>query len=379
MHKRNATPLAARRALLRGLGYLAGLGAFPRRGFAGTPRTGNRPLVGAIRWDAWYAPESPVGRAVEKSLAPERYHWRLPFFSKVVDQNRIVIDGAHQAIMDEEIHLAAQGGLDYWAFDAYLSGSEMSVALRLYLASAARSRIRFCLLSGLDLWQYPETADRHLSLMCQPGYQRLLNGRPLYYLAFITEELLEARMGGAEHCKTLLDRLRAGARRCGAGDPYIVIIDSSPLNAAKYARLLAADAIGSYGTNQNRHRATFAQSATDDRAQWDAERATGFAVVPTITTGNDRRPRYDTPVFWENEGRPWPAYFEDIYVQTAKPAELADLVRHCVEWLRLNAAAAPAQTILVYAWNENDEGGWLIPTLPFDKSRLDALRSVLRP
>jgi len=41
------------------------------------------------------------------------------------------------------------------------------------------------------------------------------------------------------------------------------------------------------------------------------------------------------------------------------------------------AARQPARAALIYAWNENDEGGWLIPTHPFDDSRLRALREAL--
>ena len=37
-----------------------------------------RPLIGAIRWDAWYA-----GNAWEPLLAPEQYHDRLPFYGKI--------------------------------------------------------------------------------------------------------------------------------------------------------------------------------------------------------------------------------------------------------------------------------------------------------
>ena len=36
-----------------------------------------RPMVGAIRWDAWYGRGSPVSE-VEKTLGPKKYHFRLP-------------------------------------------------------------------------------------------------------------------------------------------------------------------------------------------------------------------------------------------------------------------------------------------------------------
>jgi hypothetical protein len=33
--------------------------------------------------------------------------------------------------------------------------------------------------------------------------------------------------------------------------------------------------------------------------------------------------------------------------------------------------------VLVYAWNEYDEGGWLAPTLVPDPARQDAIREAL--
>ena len=42
-----------------------------------------RPLVGAIRWDAWHGELSEVGKAVEKTLSPLKYHFRLPWFAKI--------------------------------------------------------------------------------------------------------------------------------------------------------------------------------------------------------------------------------------------------------------------------------------------------------
>lgn len=33
-----------------------------------------------------------------------------------------------------------------------------------------------------------------------------------------------------------------------------------------------------------------------------------------------------------------------------------------MKWIVQNPITAEANTLLIYAWNENDEGGWLIPT-----------------
>jgi len=75
-----------------------------------------RPSVGAIRWDAWHGPASNVGLTVEKTLAPARWHYRLPFFGKAVGENAVEARGDTQEIMDREIEYAHAAGLDYWAF-----------------------------------------------------------------------------------------------------------------------------------------------------------------------------------------------------------------------------------------------------------------------
>jgi hypothetical protein len=46
---------------------------------------------------------------------------------------------------------------------------------------------------------------------------------------------------------------------------------------------------------------------------------------------------------------------------------------------RDNPTAAEANVVNIYAWNESDAGGWLVPTLSEGMARLDALRKILRP
>jgi len=41
-------------------------------------------------------------------------------------------------------------------------------------------------------------------------------------------------------------------------------------------------------------------------------------------------------------------------------------------------ASASSRAVIIYAWDENDEGGWLVPTLGEGTARLDALAKVLK-
>ncbi len=58
--------------------------------------------------------------------------------------------------------------------------------------------------------------------------------------------------------------------------------------------------------------------------------------------------------------------------------ELSQHLRHALEWVQTHAEAALAKAVLIYAWNENDEGGWLVPTLEEGDWRVQAVRKVLR-
>jgi len=96
-----------------------------------------RPIVGAIRWDGWYG-EGGVCQAVESSLGQPKYHFRLPWFARVIENDKVSINGDTQAIMEKEIGYAAQAGLNYWAMVDYWNQCPgMSTASR--TRSAARS------------------------------------------------------------------------------------------------------------------------------------------------------------------------------------------------------------------------------------------------
>jgi len=103
-----------------------------------------RPIVGAIRWDGWYG-DATVGPAVEASLGPPKYHFRLPWFAQVLGDDRVRIHGDSQAIVEKEIAYAAQAGLNYWAFVDY--GDEapgMQKALDHYLTAKNKQGLRYC-------------------------------------------------------------------------------------------------------------------------------------------------------------------------------------------------------------------------------------------
>ncbi|NLY01658.1 MAG: hypothetical protein GXY83_36695 [Rhodopirellula sp.] len=221
------------------LTLLAALLVAPAAGLHAADGRPPRPLVGAIRWDAWTAGE--VTSQVERTLGPKKYHPRLPWFAEVLDDGSVRIDGGRQEIMDREIGFAADAGLDYWAFLLYPERNSMSDSLSLYLSSASRRRINFCLILhnafGVPEHQWPRERDRAVALLKEPGYQTVCEGRPLVY-AFAVN------FAGAFPAARFGEFVQA-ARQAGA-DPYCVYMGWQPGKDFERAAPLGFAAVSHY-------------------------------------------------------------------------------------------------------------------------------------
>ncbi len=340
------------------------------------PQAGRRAVVGAIRWDAWHSGRSPVGQAVERSLGPARWHSRLPFFARITDLDEVVIDGASQAVVDTEIEYARRARLDYWAFLLYQSGSAMNLPLGYYLASHRKRGLRFSLILEQAQWSTPEAAGRQFeqvaALMPREEYQSVAGNRPLIYVLAAEDE---DSGWGSRHAREAFSQLRAASHGQSGRDPYIVVLDYRARRANDLRVQAGADAIGAYAYQRDGRDAPYSQLARETEQFWDECRHTGSAVTPLVMTGWDRRPRVERPVFWETWQKPGDGIEKFYRAPTA--AELSEHLRNSLAWLERNGGAERA--VLIYAWNENDEGGWLVPTLAEGAARIDAVREALRP
>ena len=335
-----------------------------------------RPIVGAIRWDAWYGGPGPCA-AVEKSLGPKHFHDRLPFFAQVISDTEVRIAGDTQEIMDREIAYARGAGLDYWAFVLYPKDGPMYYGLRRYLASEHKNGLNFCLLveggrlasGGLAAW--PEKVADYVSYFKQASYQTVLSGRPLFYIFASKGMVGEKLFASAEEARRAIEQLRQATREAGLPNPYIVLQGFNPAKDKAQLDQIGADALSAYavpgGTIEG---VPYAELTAKAHRFWDRCHDTGAQVVPIVSTGWDGRPRTENPVPWVPNPKP-------NYFQTPKPEELAGHLRDAIDWLAAHRAAAPSNAIIIYAWNENDEGGWLVPTLGEGTSRVDALGKVM--
>lgn len=329
-----------------------------------------RPSVGAIRWDAWTGGE--ITRIVEQTLTPEKYHFRLPWFAEVRGDGSVRIDGSRPGVMEEEIGYAAQAGLDYWAFVLYPESSSMSRGLELYRQSRRRNHLNFCVILhatlGVPEAQWPLERNRILKLLREPGYQTVLDSRPLIY-AF--------QMGAQTSAVRFAELLRE-ARAAGV-NPYCVFMGWGPVADFRRESANGFDAVSAYACGSADE--TFAQLCQRVATRnWHRPAAAKVPFVPFVSTGWDKRPRQDHPVPWEKNQT---YHTQKVFPTIATADEIASHLTAALQVARDNQQLCTANTLIIYAWNEHDEGGWLAPTWTPggkpDTGRIEALARVLRP
>lgn len=331
-----------------------------------------KPLIGAIRWDAWTGGEITV--QVEKTLGPGKYHYRLPWFSGIVSEDQVIIDGSPQEVMDREIEWAAASGIDYWAILVYPEESSMSGAIKQYMKSSVHRKLKFCMILSNTLnssaSDWIRERNRIKEYILDPNYQKVMNGRPLLYV-FNAQGILKDHMNRIEELRTIFKREGL--------DPYWVFMGWHPANDWVKAKETGFDAVTCYAYDGSQP--TFSDFATAIEEQyWTKSDQAGAVQVPLVSSGWDKRPRIDHPVSWE------PKTSNSYHLRTSwppppTPGELASHLKGAIRFVSLHPGSCESKAILIYAWNEYDEGGWIAPTLGAnglpDTGRLDAIREVI--
>lgn len=178
------------------------------------------------------------------------------------------------------------------------------------------------------------------------------------------------QFGSKKNARAALDSLRQAAKAAGLSNPYMVGLTFDPVADAPTIRSLGLDAVSSYSAIQTQggsHQLAYQRLARANRSFWSRALSTGLKVVAPLSTGWDPRP-VGAP---RNRNTP--------YYAQAKPEEIAAHLKSALQWTSAHAKARDANTVLVYAWNEIAEGGWLTPMLDPGQgnARLDAIGRVL--
>ncbi len=304
----------------------------------------NQTTVGAIRWDAWYGHDNIAGSVisqVEKTLSPAEFHFRAPFFAEVTEQGGITIPEYTQEIFDQEMEYAIEAGIDYFAYCWY--GDALGTALKLHQTSKYKNDVKLCLI--IQSSDGPEIHNDVAKLLKEDYYMTVLGGRPLMYY-FSSDEL----------AKDQIKYYRGLCKQLGLPEPYAVMLNS------KVGEVINAvgDAIGNYAIGNDNANITYQQLAEKAMSKWTGFKRSKLQFVPTVTTGYHLLPRYKNPVTWMSGS--------DKVAEYATAAEIEAHLFNVLEQMQVeeNAKYTKANTVLIYAWNEHDEGGWICPTIKVD-------------
>lgn len=329
--------------------------------------------VGAIRWDAWGAWD-----LYPSTLRPAEWRSRLPFYATVGDSEGVKLRGDNAESMDREIRYAADAGLSYWAWCWYdpttveATQYHMNDGLALYRASGLRHRIRYCLIGG-SFWstrRWPQALAEYVAMFREPNYQKVLGNRPLLY--YFMSEVTVAHFGTAARAREALTELREACVRAGLGPAYIVGLSFWPDKGAEAVAECGFDAMGSY-TNPGGAEGKelpYSDLVGLNHWFWNECKATGKPFVPTVSSGWDYRPLM-RPEFPERAPN-------GNWYRRPTPDELGTHVAGALEWVAREKATCPANTLLIYAWNEFAEGGWICPTLAERDAHLRSIGRAIR-
>ncbi len=318
----------------------------PATDVSSVSRTSNT-TVGAIRWDAWYAHDgasNSVISQVERSLSPAKFHFRAPFFAEITAQGKVIIPKYTQAIFDKEMEYAIEAGIDYFAYVWY--NTDMKAARTFHTKSKYKNTVKMCVCFDGNAIGQTFARQELKTLLKEDYYMTVLDGRPLmFYLSSNAELVLKDIEYYRELCKEI-----------GVKEPFAMVM-TMPTYSAK---AISCDGLSDYAISG----ASTYKNLTDKvRSTWDKHLDTGMQFIPAVSYGWHPEPRYINQVSWTTvQNNSWAEY--------ATEEQLTDHLAYALSYLDHPKVqdSTKANTVLIYAWNEHDEGGWICPTLEVDKN-----------
>ncbi|MFO8012257.1 MAG: glycoside hydrolase family 99-like domain-containing protein, partial [Phycisphaerae bacterium] len=327
-----------------------------------------RACVGAYYFDGWAGTHPKDGKADWARNAPTHLTERLA--TEFADREPLW--GWRDdtlPIMERQIDLAADHGLAFFAFCWYWHETEKAVrddpkhtGLRLFLNASNNGRMRFCLLvanhAGFEI--QGETAWRRATALWMPylTHPRSLRvgGKPL---------LIVFNPAGGD--KAGLDYLQQAARKAGLPGVAVAGVGQAPRDMG-YTHTTYYSVVPGWEKGLEAHK--YREFVEAHKASWRGR--PDQPHIPCLSVGWDRRP-------WEPAD---PARGRCCwYYPDRTPEEFAAGLRDAVEWIERHPdQVTPKKLMVLYAWNEYGEGGYLVPTRGDPEGAyLKALRSVLLP
>ncbi|HEY3320636.1 MAG TPA: glycoside hydrolase family 99-like domain-containing protein [Planctomycetota bacterium] len=332
------------------------------------PAAKPRAMVGAYYFDGWAGKHALAGNPNEPWAKDAPTHLTRRMLEEFPERTPIWgwRDDSLE-VMEKQIDLAADAGISFFAFCWYWHPTKKEVAedskhicLDLFLKAKNSSRMKFCLLVAnhapfligekwdlaAEYWMPYLTHKQHVTV----------DGKPLLVL-----------FNPRDSSKAGLETLQAASKKaglpgltvagCGGGDPKTGFTHKTFYNI-----------VPGYAGGSQEHK--YAELVEAHQKQWSGSATQ--PLIPEITAGWDKRPWEGPKGLNQKEG--W--YFPD-----RTPEAFAAYVSSAIEWMDKHPEQATKERmLLIYAWNELGEGGFIAPTKGDPEGKyLKAMKGAIAP
>jgi hypothetical protein len=283
--------------------------------------------------------------------------------------------------MQKQIDYCANHSIGFWSFDWYYpegpnKTARENNALGLYLKSPNRNRLQFCLMvanhtgSRIGPKDWDACCRIWIDLFRQPTHLTL-DGRPL--IIFFSHGELQIAFGGVDGVRKAFDVLQAKVK--AAGFPGVAI-GACTVPGAHLQDLARSGFTLLTGYNYNNGwmngagRKPFSELIETSRQTFEQfARTSPLPYVPAVTIGWDCRP-------WELDRLP--PEKQSVWYPDRTPKLAEEFVSKGIQWLDKHPEkATPQRLLMIYAWNENGEGGYLTPTKKDGEAYLKAVQRAV--
>ncbi|MDD2797146.1 MAG: glycoside hydrolase family 99-like domain-containing protein [Bacteroidales bacterium] len=286
-------------------------------------------------------------------------------------------------VMVDQINYAANSGISFWGFCWYENTlvdnpktmDNLNNALGLFMKAPNRNRLGFCLLSCFPVSpvNWDTVCSRTAAYFKEPNYLKV-NGKPV--MIFFNTDSLISGLGGIDKTIAALNKYRQKARDIGVGEILIGARTRPRANNATFQTKYAQCGFDFLTTYQNADDGKVTTGENDyanliagDLKSWNAiSSKTTLPFIATIGTGYDMRP-------WAVDHPTLPA--SDYWYTGVTPDRIGAHLQDGISWTTTNSSKVLGNLLLMYAWNENAEGGWLTPTNSEGNARLDAVEKTI--
>lgn len=360
--------------------------------------------IGAVYYHAWYKSmenwwleeDNTLAASMRESstqearcLSPAAYHYRIPFFGKV---NNVVVEDEFENgccefpeftfdIWKREIELMDDCGIDFVAYLWSEKNVNAAGAYQYHIQNKGLGKLKMCAIL--------QSMDQDLNAMADAmteDYWYCVDGMPVVYI-----------YGGKDVCTEEFVRvirkkvaLAQYAKNGEVGEPaYIIAQGLNSYSAAMGCASRGLDATGWYAISASGviseerkaewhvgdpeeeefvKRQTFKELASGGLKMMEntSQAYTALSISPVITLGYNTEPRLQNPTSWMTTDTTSGLCYNGYTVEDPTPEEITQNVLDVLNWNKKNTNKFFCNTVLIYCWNEYDEGGWFAPTLACD-------------